>query len=399
MPVQSPKRGARPAPRSVLAAARPHLTEAGAPPSYIVVPQRISMWGNDVHGDCVTAEEAFAKACHQPEVFVPDASVIAWATLHGVLEGAYLVDVLTWMQSDGFYLSPSLYGDGSHVSVDWTNPANVRSAIAQGPVKLGVAADQLDGAWQSTDGTTGWFATGFTPDSNEDHCVSLCGYGTFGWLAQQLGVSVPSNLSAGTQGYAMFTWNTIGIIDVPSMQAITAEAWLRTPTTTVRRSPNPGQPTISAGATGTAVRRLQRALHRTPNPSIVVDGVFGPGTTSAVKQFQQANGLTADGVAGPVTWAHLPDGGPMPTLLQGSSGAVVKSLQQVLTNGAPGQWGTTPHGVDGKFGPNTAASVKALQKWGGVTADGVVGDNTWDVSLHAAGADLESAVGLQYVQG
>jgi hypothetical protein len=31
-----------------------------------------------------------------------------------------------------------------------------------------------------------------------------------------------------------------------------------------------------------------------------------------------------------------------------------------------------------------------------VTADGVVGDQTWAVSLHAASATLESAVGLQY---
>ena len=51
--------------------------------------------------------------------------------------------------------------------------------------------------------------------------------------------------------------------------------------------PNPGQPTISAGATGGAVRRLQRALRRTPNLGLVVDGVFGPATEAAVKEFQQ----------------------------------------------------------------------------------------------------------------
>jgi hypothetical protein len=31
-----------------------------------------------------------------------------------------------------------------------------------------------------------------------------------------------------------------------------------------------------------------------------------------------------------------------------------------------------------------------------VTADGEVGERTWDVSLHAASATLETAVGLQY---
>ena len=163
--------------------------------------------------------------------------------------------------------------------------------------------------------------------------------------------------------------------------------------------PNPGQPTISPGATGEAVRRLQRALRRTPDLALVVDGVFGAATETAVKEFQQDAGLTVDGVVGPLTWAALPDGGPMPTLQEGSTGDVVRSLQQVLTNAAPGQWNTTPGAIDGDFGPNTKASVQAFQTWGGVTADGVIGDQTWAVSLHAASRTLETAVGLQYVIG
>ena len=50
-------------------------------------------------------------------------------------------------------------------------------------------------------------------------------------------------------------------------------------------------------------------------------------------------------------------------------------------------------------GPKTQASVEAFQTWGGVVADGIVGDQTWSVSLHAASATLETAVGLQYVIG
>ena len=107
----------------------------------------------------------------------------------------------------------------------------------------------------------------------------------------------------------------------------------------------------------------------------------------------------ADGIVGPQTWAKLPNGAPMPLLHQGSTGAVVSSLQQILSNGASGQWNTSPGAIDGNFGPATAASVKAFQKWGGVTADGEVGEQTWDVSLHAASATLETAVGLQYASG
>ena len=90
--------------------------------------------------------------------------------------------------------------------------------------------------------------------------------------------------------------------------------------------PNPNQPTISEGAIGAVVRRLQRALRRTPNLGIIVDGVFGPLTETAVEQFQNASGLLADGVVGPATWNALPDGGPMPTLEEGSFGAVVRSI-------------------------------------------------------------------------
>ena len=116
-----------------------------------------------------------------------------------------------------------------------------------------------------------------------------------------------------------------------------------------------------------------------------------------MKDFQQGAGLVVDGIVGPLTWNALPDGGPMPTLQEGSTGDVVRSLQTVLTNGAVGQWVTTPQGIDGDFGPHTRASVEAFQSWGGVTADGVVGDQTWSVSLHAASSTLESAVGLNFV--
>ena len=163
--------------------------------------------------------------------------------------------------------------------------------------------------------------------------------------------------------------------------------------------PNPGQPTIALGATGAPVRRLQRALRRTPNLGLTVDGIFGPQVEAAVKDFQQGAGLVVSGTVDALTWNALPDGGPMPVLEQGSSGEVVRSLQTLLTNGAAGQWATTPLGIDGDFGPHTKASVEAFQAWGGVAMDGVVGDQTWSVSLHAASATLETAVGLNFIIG
>lgn len=239
MLLQTPKRGAVPSPRSALAAASPHVAVLEAPPSYITVPAQISMWGNSDHGDCVTAEEAFAKACNNPEVFIPDNDVVAWATKHGVLDGADPVRVMQFMQNDGFQEGGSIYDDGGFTSVNWTNPAILQSAISSGPVKIVVAADQLDTAWRTTNGQSGWFAVGFKADTSYDHCVSLCGYGTINWLAQQFHVSVPAGIDGTKPGYALFTWDSIGIIDAPSLLAITCEAWLRQPTTVTQAATAP----------------------------------------------------------------------------------------------------------------------------------------------------------------
>ena len=210
----------------------PHIITGPTPPNVIYKPAHLSFWLNDQYGDCVTAEEAFAKACYHPEIFITDAEVKKWATKHKVLNGTDLTTVLDFMLADGFRQSGHTYDDGPHTSVDWTNAGLLQNAISHGPVKIGVAANQLDKVVPNPP-VNGWFATHFKTDRNEDHCVSLCGYGSFTWLAAQLGVNVPKGVSGTTPGYALFTWDSIGIIDHPSMVAITHEAWLRNPVTVI----------------------------------------------------------------------------------------------------------------------------------------------------------------------
>jgi len=55
---------------------------------------------------------------------------------------------------------------------------------------------------------------------------------------------------------------------------------------------------------GDDVRVLQNALQRSGFP-VVVDGILGPGTERAVRQFQASRGLVVDGVVGAQTWAQL----------------------------------------------------------------------------------------------
>jgi hypothetical protein len=232
------KRGRRPTPLSILIHATRHVTHP-RPPNSLILPARISMWHNDTNGDCVTAEEAFAKACHRPEeIFITDEEVEEWATTHGPLphppgwyEGANLYEVMQAMQTGGFTQGGHMYRDGSISSVNFHDVDNLHSAISLGPVKVGVAADQLEAVFHANGDRSGWFATGFHQETNYDHCVSLCGYGTISWLAQRMNVPVPNGVNGTNPGYALFTWGSIGIIDYPSLLAMTDEAWLRTPTT------------------------------------------------------------------------------------------------------------------------------------------------------------------------
>ena len=55
---------------------------------------------------------------------------------------------------------------------------------------------------------------------------------------------------------------------------------------------------------GEDVKALQEAL-KAAGITVSVDGIFGPGTESAIIAFQFKNGLTVDGIAGPATQAAV----------------------------------------------------------------------------------------------
>jgi peptidoglycan hydrolase-like protein with peptidoglycan-binding domain len=155
-------------------------------------------------------------------------------------------------------------------------------------------------------------------------------------------------------------------------------------------------PTISIGATGHDVRRLQRifVMMKALVPSNIT-GSFDITTEQAVKDFQGGAGLIVDGIVGSATWHALPADPDTPVLARGASGSAVTALQQGLKKySAPA---TDPGLVDGDFGPRTEAAVKAYQQDRSIEADGIVGDQTWWVPAGAAGATLASLSGLTTV--
>jgi len=178
-------------------------------------------------------------------------------------------------------------------------------------------------------------------------------------------------------------------------------------------STSSGRPVLRQGATGGDVVYLQNRLIAHGH-SVTPDGVFGPGTAAAVRAFQSARGLPADGVVGPMTWGQLDaapmsTGGGMPvgggttsgsgtssgggtpgggTSVGGNgSGSVTVVARPILRRGMTGEHVTylqvrlADHGYsvtsDGIFGPGTEMAVRSFQRSNGLTADGIVGPASW----------------------
>lgn len=90
-----------------------------------------------------------------------------------------------------------------------------------------------------------------------------------------------------------------------------------TPAPTPTPAPGTDKPTLRKGSKGEYVTLLQTKLYQLGYDlgSYGVDGSFGSKTEAAVKAFQTASGLAADGICGKKTWAAL-DGEKPPVAVQ-----------------------------------------------------------------------------------
>ncbi|MFD7437309.1 glycoside hydrolase domain-containing protein [Streptomyces sp. NPDC059861] len=130
--------------------------------------------------------------------------------------------------------------------------------------------------------------------------------------------------------------------------------------------------TVQSGSTGNLVKAAQCLLKAAGHDPGTPDGIFGPATTTAARNFQSSKGLTADGAVGPRTWTALLSRGSTPTVQNGSTGEAVSRLQRALTAAL----GRTV-GIDGIFGSGTAQAVRDYQSSRGLGVDGIVGPGTW----------------------
>ena len=180
--------------------------------------------------------------------------------------------------------------------------------------------------------------------------------------------------------------------------------------------------TLRSGMRSEAVKEMQTALIQLGYLGGTPDGVFGTHTENAVKKFQRASGLKADGLAGAKTLEVLYQkagkstqaaktqssetasasskssssgstsssssglfGGDYSTLRPGSTGTRVKTLQSRLI-----ALGYLKGSADGKFGKQTQQAVISFQKANRLTADGLAGKKTL-TALEKAGSSAQAA--------
>lgn len=183
------------------------------------------------------------------------------------------------------------------------------------------------------------------------------------------------------------------------------------PRVIVRRQPmSDPVPCICPAHGSEFVRWVQSSLNRVSGSRLPVNGVMNRATRTALRRFQEQQGLPADGIAGPGAEKALLDalGGSArddaasttkptdatesavdselfeygaeeletslarPMLRRGSRGAPVIELQKRLS-----ALGFNSGAADGIFGSRTESAVRAFQRSQRITVDGIVGPQTW----------------------
>jgi PKD repeat protein len=274
-----------------------------APASVIYVPKRLSYWGNNQYGDCVTAESVFSMAAYSTyiglpkQIFITDSATIAWARSHGWLEGAFLLDVIQDMQKDGIKDEDGILRKaGTPSAVNYNDEGTLKSAIAQGPVSIAINASALP---SGAGNKSGWYVFG-GGGHGSNHDVSIFGYGATADLFKALNVTAPSNAPA--IGYYVYTWSTIGVTDYRWVANTVEEAWVRNPTVTdLTPTPPPPPPppaTITVivppafGNPGTPVTVTPTATGGTSPYLFLFDHGDGTNDASMVHTYQKAGSYT-----------------------------------------------------------------------------------------------------------
>lgn len=151
--------------------------------------------------------------------------------------------------------------------------------------------------------------------------------------------------------------------------------------------------TLAPGSRGDQVRRLQTRLNG-HGADLAVDGVYGPKTRDAVKNYQTARDLTADGVAGRETWSRLMEGtaaelpAAPPNAAAPSAGAADRHVSPATAEAlARYEAGYTPGD----------AATRALEAWQATQTGGPGGyESPYQAELEALYGEITGRRGFDY---
>ncbi len=225
-------------------------------------------------------------------------------------------------------------------------------------------------------------------------------------------------------GFAVFSAESCG--NAPQKSSVTQNSLLSAPARGARRAHTMGQKeaifmlennnavlavvdpvypgtALQPGSSGSEVARMQTYLNGLRDAKyptlnrLVVDGRYGSATASTVMQYQVINRLSMDGVIGHDTWnAIVSDynatiGGSADTypgipLRPGDRSQDVRHMQGRLNEVARIYTGINTQTVDGAYGNNMTNAVRRFQRQFSLSADGILGKDTWNkiVSVHNA---------------
>lgn len=131
------------------------------------------------------------------------------------------------------------------------------------------------------------------------------------------------------------------------------------------------------GDSGSEVSSIQRKLKKMGYLDGSVDGIYGGDTASAVKAFQDDEGLSATGMVDGDTLARITSEYAAQSgetvLSPGDSGKKVIRLQNKLL-----LHGYNPGSVDGVYGEGTAEAVRRLQAEENLARTGIADGDVWD---------------------
>lgn len=171
--------------------------------------------------------------------------------------------------------------------------------------------------------------------------------------------------------------------------------------------------TLENGDDGDDVKRVQQALRDLGYLDANATGKFRSATEKSVRAFQEAHGLQASGKAdietqrllfggsampkgGMITPTPAPDLGDLTDMVIAGDGEAVEEYpyKKKLTRGAKGEdvkqvqtrlteLGFFSGPISGNYMNQTMAAVKAFQEHNGMKADGITGQDTWNMLFNS----------------